>query len=359
MQQRTDCFIPLGDETQTGQTLRELRTDPHVNRIFLIGTSGKTEAGAETGDILHTDFLFSTQTLRLMAEHCQSEYLLFYTKTSPLKLGYQALNRLLGVAKDTGASLIYTDHYIVTPDGERKKNPVIDYQRGSLRDDFCFGSLLLFRSADLKAYFDRQEEIPAYRYAGLYDLRLFLSRTGTPFHLNEYLYTEIENDTRKSGEKNFDYVDPKNREVQLEMEQACTEHLKAIDAWLAPDEYNEIRFDAEDFPVEASVVIPVRNRVRTIEDAIRSVLTQQTRFPFNLIIVDNGSTDGTGEAIQRNTDDTRVIHLIPERDDLGIGGCWNLAVHHPQCGRFAVQLDSDDLYSSPHTLQTIVDAFYS
>ena len=204
-----------------------------------------------------------------------------------------------------------------------------------------------------------QENLHNYQYAALYDLRLFISREQLPLHVDEFLYTEVERDTRLSGQKQFDYVDPRNRARQVEMERACTRHLKALNAYLHGDEYDEVKFDEGKFAVEASVVIPVRNRERTIRDAIRSVLEQETSFHFNLIVVDNGSTDGTTEAIDEFKDDERVIHIIPERTDLGIGGCWNTAVHHPMAGRFVVQLDSDDLYSSPQTLQRMVNAFYA
>jgi glycosyltransferase involved in cell wall biosynthesis len=197
----------------------------------------------------------------------------------------------------------------------------------------------------------------SYRYAGLYDLRLKVSQKYPIVHINEYLYTEIDQDTRKSGEKLFDYVDPKNREVQIEMEQACTQHLKEVGAFLEP-RFEDVTFDQHFFEYEASVVIPVRNRIRTIRDAIRSVLMQKTDFKFNLIVVDNHSTDGTTEAIDEFKDDERLIHLIPDRDDLNIGGCWNLAVHHEKCGKFSVQLDSDDVYSGEDTLQKIVNGFY-
>ncbi|MCR4994895.1 MAG: DUF4922 domain-containing protein [Bacteroidales bacterium] len=330
-----------------------LRADECVDSVNLIGNP------------------FQTKALRQMASEASTPYILLYTKRFDLQLGYYALKRMLTVAEDTGASMVYADHRIQLPSGEVQMRPLIDCQLGSVRDDFEFGSLLLMRTCDVQAYFaqDRQRE---YLYAGLYDLRLFLSRKMLPVHISEPLYTEIETDTRKSGEKQFDYVDPRNRARQIEMERACTRHLKAIGALLAPDEFDEVKFDEEEFPVEATVVIPVRNRVRTIEDAIRSVLRQQTVFPFNLIVVNNHSDDGTGEAIERCIAYTtskgnpegeigenfkRLIHLKPTRDDLGIGGCWNLAVHHAECGRFIVQLDSDDLYSGPDTLQRIIDAF--
>lgn len=354
------CFLPFADEKEGQLTIETLRTDINVASVQLI------------------DNPFQTKSLRQMASETTAPYILLYTKCFDLQLGYHALTRMLTIAEDTGATMVYADHRIQLPTGEVQMRPLIDYQLGSVRDDFEFGSLLLMRTADVQAYF-QQERMREYQYAGLYDLRLFLSRQMLPVHVSEPLYTEIETDTRLSGQKQFDYVDPRNRARQIEMERACTRHLKAINALLAPDEFDEIKFDEEEFPVEATVVIPVRNRVRTIEDAIKSVLKQKTNFPFNLIVVDNHSDDGTGEVIddlQLMVDESRLlsksfdpssiiihqsfgqlIHLVPERDDLGIGGCWNLAVHHPLCGRFVVQLDSDDLYSGEDTLQRIVDAF--
>ena len=265
-----------------------------------------------------------------------------------------ALDRMVQIANDSNAGMVYSDHYQVIG-GEMRNSPVIAYQEGSLRDDFNFGSVLLYDSAALKKAVEGMNT--EYRFAGLYDLRLKVSKHSDIVHINEYLYTEIENDTRKSGEKNFDYVDPKNREVQIEMEQACTDHLKKTGAYLAP-QFKEVDFNKENFEYEASIIIPVRNRVRTINDAIESVLKQKTSFKFNLIVVDNYSTDGTTEAIDKFAFDERLIHIIPENKELGIGGCWNAGVHHPKCGRFAIQLDSDDIYSDENTLQKIVDAFY-
>ena len=331
------CFLPFADENEGQKTIDMLRSDDNVACVHLI------------------DNPFMTKSLRQMAETAETPYILLYTKRFDLQLGYHALTRLVTVAEDTEASMLYADHRIQLPSGEVQMHPLIDYQLGSVRDDFDFGSMLLFRTNNVQAYFT-QERLREYQFAGLYDLRLFLSRKMLPVHLSESLYTEVETDTRLSGQKQFDYVDPRNRARQIEMERVCTRHLKAIGALLAPDEFDEIKFDEDDFPVEATVVIPVRNRVRTIEDAIRSVLKQQTTFPFNLIVVDNHSDDGTGEVIE-TLKDSALIHLVPSRDDLGIGGCWNLAVHHPQCGRFVVQLDSDDLYSGTDTLQRIVDAF--
>jgi hypothetical protein len=262
---------------------------------------------------------------------------------------------MVNLADDSGAGMLYSDSLQIV-DGVKKVHPVINYQQGSLRDDFDFGSVLLFCSKALK---EAASAIKAnYSYAGLYDLRLKVSQQHEIVHINEYLYSEIETDHRKSDEKLFDYVDPKNRNVQVEMELACTDHLKEVGAYLAP-QFKEVVFDEADFPVEATVIIPVFNRVRTIEDAIHSVLKQACHFNFNLIIIDNHSTDGTTDVIRKYESDPRVIHLIPERFDLGIGGCWNVGVQDQHCGRFTVQLDSDDVYSDEHTLQTIVSAFYT
>jgi len=336
-----DCFIPYESAGQVAETERQLKADPNVSEIHFLRQGGPGQ----------------TDVLQWMAQRAREPYILLYTKFDALCLGFHALTRMLTVAEDTGAQLLYSDHYTLSPDGQRSAMPLNDCQLGSVRDDFQMGSLLLIRTDGLRDYV-AQASLPQYRFAALYDLRLFLSRRMLPVHMDEYLYTEVERDTRLSGQKQFDYVDPRNRDRQVEMEVACTAHLRAIGAYLPAGDFEEIDFSEGRFEVEASVVIPVRNRVRTIEDAIRSVLEQQTSFPFNLIVVDNLSTDGTTEAIRRFASDPRVVHLIPERDDLGIGGCWNLAVHSPHAGRFLVQLDSDDLYSSPSTLQRIVDAFH-
>ena len=350
------CFLPYVDAAQARPTIDALKAEPSVGRICLLAGAGADLSGVPDGcEVTEApDGINASSTMRAIAAAADSDYILLYTKHNKLVPGYHALERMLRVAADSGAGMLYADSYAVAPDGKRTAAPVIDYQEGSLRDDFNFGSLLLFRT---DAFRSAAAGIDTdYKAAGLYDLRLRLSRIAPIVHVNEYLYTDVQLDTRLSGEKIFDYVDPKNRGVQIEMEQACTAHLKAVGGYLEP-KFDKIEFGSEEFPVEATVVIPVRNRVRTIRDAIRSVLSQQTDFAFNLIIVDNHSTDGTTEAIDEFTD-PRVIHLVPERDDLGIGGCWNMAVDHAQCGKFAVQLDSDDVYSGPDTLARIVSAFY-
>ena len=331
------CFVPYIDESQAGKTLSALRNSQLVDKVVCLDEP-----------------VFKSETIRRIAAESNADYALVYTKTTTLELGYMALERLLQIAQDTEAGLVYADHYQVKG-GELVKAPVIDYQKGSLRDDFDFGSVLFFDAAALKESVQRMTE--TYQHAGLYDLRLKLSQRYALVHANEYLYSEVEEDNRKSGEKQFDYVDPRNRDRQIEMEKACTQHLKEIGGYLEPH-FKDIDFNQGEFEVEASVIIPVRNRAATIGAAIESVLKQQTKFKFNLIVIDNHSTDGTTEAIDAFKADGRVVHLVPERNDLGIGGCWNYGVNSAHCGKFAVQLDSDDLYKDEHTLQTIVDAFY-
>ncbi|HMT68480.1 MAG TPA: glycosyltransferase family 2 protein, partial [Bacteroidales bacterium] len=283
----------------------------------------------------------------------ESDYVLTYSKGFPLDMGNHALARMKQVCGDTGAGMVYSDYYEKKGDAIAP-HPVIDYQEGALRDDFNFGSVILYSGKafrDACARMDRE-----YAFAGLYDLRLKISQKYPLIHIPELLYTEVETDTRKTGEKQFDYVDPRNRAVQVEMEKACTDHLRCIGGWLPP-RFRDVSFD-DDFEYDASVVIPVRNRVKTIADAIRSVLGQKTKYRFNLIVVDNYSTDGTTEIIRSFAGDSRLVHIIPGRKDLGIGGCWNEAVFSDRCGRFAIQLDSDDLYIDDSVVTRIVDAFH-
>ena len=298
-----------------------------------------------------------TETLRSIAEAVAEKFMLIYTKNHPLEMGLFALDRMISVAEDTKADMVYADHYktVIAADGSktRRQAPLIDCQKGALRDDFDFGSVLLFRTASFRKAVREMER--DYEYGALYDLRL---RMKNIVHVNEYLYTEIETDNRLSGEKQFDYVDPRNRAVQIEMEEICTEHLKRTGGWLKPEFKDVPAFGQAGCPVTASVVIPVYNRIRTVKDAVESALSQECDFPYNVIVVDNHSTDGTTEVLEEMAaGDSRLIHLVPARHDLGIGGCWNVAVHHDACGEFAVQLDSDDVYSGPDTLTKVVAAF--
>lgn len=338
-----ECFMPSMSGEDISITVESFsRSDSFAGVTILSGVS-----------------LRSTETLRSIAEAISEKYILIYTKDHPLESGLFALDRIISIAEDTKADMLYADHYKVVTDSEgvthRKKHPLIECQKGALRDDFDFGSVLVFRSASFKRAVRAMDA--DYEFGALYDLRLRMKKI---VHINEYLYTEIETDDRKSGEKQFDYVDPRNRAVQIEMEKICTAHLKRIGAWLEPKfrdpDIND--FEAAAFPVTASVVIPVFNRIRTVKDAVQSALSQVCDFPYNVIVVDNHSTDGTTELLAGiAAEDERLVHIVPERHDLGIGGCWNLAVHDEACGEYAVQLDSDDVYSGPDTLQKIVDAF--
>ena len=339
-----ECFVPYMAGDEISVTVESFsRSESFTGVTVLSGVS-----------------LRSTETLKSIAEAVSQKFILIYTKDKPLEMGMFALDRILSIAEDTKADMLYADHYTSTvgEDGvERKfKHPLIDCQKGALRDDFDFGSVIVFRASSFKRAV-RAMEVD-YQWGALYDLRLRMKRI---VHINEYLYTEIETDSRKSGEKQFDYVDPKNRAVQIEMEKICTEHLKRIGAWLPPvfKDPEATTFGQHQFPVTATVVIPVFNRVRTVKDAVQSALAQECDFPFNVIVVDNHSSDGTYELLEELAQqDERLIHVVPAKHDLGIGGCWNLAVHHDKCGEFAVQLDSDDVYSGPDTLKKIVDAFH-
>ena len=358
MREKIDCFLPCDDLEAAEHTIKQLRGNKTIQHIFLLVTELLSAEDSKRFSDCHqilVDSLASSNTIMSIAENANADYALLQTKSRQLLLGERALERILRVASDSDAAMVYADHYDIL-EGQRKDHPVIDYQVGSIRDDFDFGSLWLVKTSLLHTFAMQAGETD-YHHAGLYALRLFLSRNGQMFHINERLYTEEELDTRASGVKQFDYVNPANREVQIEMEQAATAHLQEIAAKIDPSYYRRPDFNEQEFEYEASVIIPVYNREKTICDAVNSALTQKTSFKFNVIVVDNHSTDKTTELLQ-GFHDERLVHIIPKRTDLGIGGCWNQAINDDRCGRFAVQLDSDDLYSSPKTLQQIVDAFY-
>ena len=280
------------------------------------------------------------------------EYIFIVRRGVTVHPSANALHRMRQVARMTGASVVYSDYY-ERRDGLLSPHRLIDCSRGGvLRDDFDFGHLMLVDSRALESALASVQR--HYDYAAFYALRLALSRQGKVVHCPELLYTS---EGVSGGGSQFDYVDPRNRAVQVEMEQACTEHLKAVGAWLEP-EFRKVDLSGS-WPVEASVVIPVRNRVSTVADAVKSALSQEARFRFNVIVVDNHSTDGTTEVVASiAAADDRVIHIVPESDTLGIGGCWNRALTDSRCGKFAVQLDSDDVYSDTSVLTRIVDEFY-
>lgn len=357
MREKIDLFLPceyIDDAQNALSVLHEYKTVQHIH--FLVSADFAAHHQVPEGcTFVITDRLESSNTIVSIAENTDADYVMICTRHTTIGWGNNTLERFLRVADDTDAVMVYADHYKMV-EGKMEKHPVIDYQSGSLRDDFDFGSLWCIKAQALADYIaqpDREE----YQFAALYDLRLYLSRVGEIFHLNEFLYSEAELDTRKSGEKQFDYVNPRNREMQIEMEKACTQHLGKVGALIDTTFYRQPDFGEQDFEYEASVIIPVFNREKTVADAVKSALGQKASFKFNVIVVNNHSTDRTGEILDELKVDN-LIQIVPERTDLGIGGCWNEAINSSFCGKFAVQLDSDDLYSSPKTLQKIVDAFY-
>ena len=357
MREKIDLFLPceyIDDAQNALSVLHEYKTVQHIH--FLVSADFAAHHQVPEGcTFVITDRLESSNTIVSIAENTDADYVMICTRHTTIGWGNNTLERFLRVADDTDAVMVYADHYKMV-EGKMEKHPVIDYQSGSLRDDFDFGSLWCIKAQALADYIaqpDREE----YQFAALYDLRLYLSRVGEIFHLNEFLYSEAELDTRKSGEKQFDYVNPRNREVQIEMEKACTQHLGKVGALIDTTFYRQPDFGEQEFEYEASVIIPVFNREKTVADAVKSALGQKANFKFNVIVVNNHSTDRTGEILDELKADN-LIQIVPERTDLGIGGCWNEAINSSFCGKFAVQLDSDDLYSSPKTLQKIVDAFY-
>ena len=354
-----DCFVVYAGAETTLVTLKQLSEEPMVKNIYVLMT-GDEPCPFMGCKVIRVDNFLSSETVRKVAEAIKEPFALMCMKQTAITFGYQAIARMCQVANSVDSSVVYSDRYKVV-DGKPIKSPTMDFYYGSVRDDFDFGPVMLFTSSTFQKYLEENPHAD-YQYSGWYDLHLFSlrrKRTAALFHVREFLYTEEEQDLRKSGEKQFDYVDPRNREVQKERELVCTEHLKVIGSYIDPESIVDVSVERYDFDREASVIIPVRNRVKTIEDAIRSALSQRTTFEFNVIVVDNHSTDGTTKVIEELAKkDTRVVHIIPTREDLGIGGCWSLAFNDARCGRFAVQLDSDDLYSGTDTLQRIVDKFY-
>ena len=354
-----DAFVLYADADTTAVTLKQLKDEPLVRTIYVLmrGEEACPYGGCE---VIRIDDYRSSLTINKIVSALQAPYALVCTAMTSITFGYGAIRRMWSVASGVDSAVAYADRWVVK-NGETVKCPTMDFYYGSVRDDFDFGSVTLYKASTLREYINAFPQVN-YQYSGWYDLNLFCSRNQQQpslFHIREFLYTEEELDLRTSGEKQFDYVNPRNREVQKEREVVCTEHLKQIGAYIEPESIVDVLVERCDFDREASVIIPVRNRVKTIEDAIRSALSQRTTFPFNVMVVDNLSTDGTTEVIRKVAEeDTRVVHIIPTRKDLGIGGCWGLAFNDSRCGRFAIQLDSDDLYSGTDTLQRIVDKFY-
>jgi len=352
MEKLTVCIACLDVEAASFTGEQVLKSELVGKVIFLSMKHQKLPQ--KNIEIIHTERIFSTSALQKVKEKLNTNYLLFITAGSKIEIGYCCINRFLHVAQSARAGMVYSDYFEIN-EGKVEPHSLIDYQIGSIRDDFNFGSMLMFNSEVFKSCVDKMSR--DYSFAGLYDFRLKASRQSTILRIPEYLYSIEQIDFRKSGEKQFDYVDPKNRAVQIEMEEAATEHLKEINAFLEPN-FRELNLNEGGFENEASVIIPVKNRIKTISGAVQSALNQKTDFRFNIIVVDNHSSDGTTEILNKlYKENENIIHVIPERKDLQIGGCWNEAVNHNMCGRFAVQLDSDDLYKDENTLQKIINTF--
>ncbi|MBK8944762.1 MAG: glycosyltransferase family 2 protein [Ignavibacteriae bacterium] len=353
MKNKIDVFLPAFGNEILERTTNSLKNFEIINYINVF--TNDENFYPENCKILQSKNIFSSETIKLIAENSHTDFILFITKSIRIDFGKFSLERFLNVAKNTGAGIVYSNFY-ETKENQIIKHPTIDYQLGSLRDDFDFGPVLLINTNALKVAVKNFSE--NYNSAGLYNLRLAISEKYSIIRIPEFLYTTNEDDNIKSGEKMFDYVDPKNRQNQIEMEKVVTNHLKNIGAFLTP-EFQKLNFEEVNFTNEVSVIIPVKNRNKTISDAIKSVLNQKTKLTFNLIIVDNHSDDGTSEIIKSFAEnDKRVIHIIPQRKDLQIGGCWNEGILNENCGRFSIQLDSDDLYFNENTVQKIVDKFY-
>ncbi len=349
--------LPYNTESYFQSTLLQFIQSSLVKKI-IIAHGGDFSGEYEKCKGMKVDSLTSGKTINAIIGKLSTDFLLFINQAQSITFNQAALERFVSIANDTKAGMVYSDFYEVK-EGKRSEHPTIDYQLGSIRDNFDFGAVMLFSSAAIKKSVKKYGNLEKVERAGLYDLRLKVSVDHEIFHNQEYLYTKTESDTRKSGEKQFDYVDPRNQHVQKEYELVATEHLKNIGAYLKP-KFSNVLKSKEPFSVEASVVIPVRNREKTVGEAVNSVLSQKTDFNFNVIIVDNHSTDNTSNILRElSKKDSRVKHIIPHRQDLGIGGCWNEAVLSEHCGTYAVQLDSDDLYSGNDTLQKIVNVFHN
>ncbi|HLF19722.1 MAG TPA: glycosyltransferase family A protein, partial [Bacteroidota bacterium] len=305
-----------------------------VEKIFIVHDGSYTRSNPKCESIPSTGFS-SGKTIRRILDEVKSSYLLVVSQSQEIELGQAALERFLDIARQTGAGILYSD-YVEIKAGKRFEHPTIDYQTGSVRDGFDFGPVILFSTSAVKKAVKKYGMPQSARWAGWYDVRLKTSISSPVFRVQEFLSTKRESDIRKSGEKLFDYVDPRNKEVQKEMEQIFTQYLKNIGAYLKP-KFKRLPKDGSSFPVEASVIIPVKNRERTVTDAVNSVISQKTDFPFNVIVVDNHSADATTSILEGlSRKHSTVRHIIPSRNDLGIGGCWNEAVLSEHCGRFAV-----------------------
>ena len=339
----------------TNQINSYLSNNIFIEKIIVVS---KNKINDTSYTPIQTDYPFANETIRQIIKNSSTQYLLFVNGSRIIEISEEVITMYILSAEKLNTGIVYSDYYDIQ-DNNLIHHPLIDYQQGSVRDDFDFGYCYLIRSEIAKICLSNSNLfVSNLHYSGIYNLRLAISRQSDITRIAEPIYSVKMNTDEKSTNNLFAYVDPRNRDVQIEMEKVFTSHLKNISAFIPSENKKSVSFD-KSFTNEATVIIPVKNRVNTIQDAITSALNQKTKFNFNVIVVDNHSTDGTQQKIKSISErDIRVINIIPESSDLGIGGCWNQAIFHPQCGKFAVQIDSDDLYSDENTLQKIVDMFY-
>lgn len=324
-----------------------------ANDIYLVVSEPISDISIEY-NVIHTSSFASSAIFKKLIKQCKTEYLLLVTGQEEIQINNNFEKEFLKAAKKKNTGIVYSDFYDVELN-KKSEHPLIDHQLGSIRDDFDFGRILLLNRKAAEKFL---KQIENYNHAGLYSLRLSVSEDYSLIRVPEYLYTVIKKNDKRSGEKQFDYVDPKSSDTQIEMERVFTEHLKKTGAYLKT-RTKSVELNSTNFDHELSVIIPVKNRVKTIMNAVNSALKQKTDFAFNIIIVDNHSTDGTTKLLKSaSRNDSRILHIIPQEKDLEIGGCWNIAIEDRRCGRFAVQLDSDDVYKDDSTLKKIVDKFY-
>ena len=345
-------FVPYNGSVNILESLNSLRTSKLIEEVYLV--AGEDTEVPKSSQVLISDSIVSSKTLKAIAAETDSEYILILLTPDEITFGRFALNRFYEVAELTGAGLLYSDFYTLE-NNNLSANPLIDYQPGSIRDDFDLGNVVVIRKSALEQFVSGSE--PDLIHAGFYNLRLFISRNYDILRIPEFLYTIKTAADGQGDKKQFDYLNPHNRIPQVEMEEAATNHLKLIDAYLEPV-FSGVNLTDRDFAYTASVIIPVKNREKTISEAVNSAINQETNFPFNVIVVDNHSTDGTTEIVKELcSQHSRIIHIIPQSHSLNIGGCWNEAVFNEHCGKYAVQLDSDDLYADQHALQKIINVF--
>jgi len=352
------CLVALTPENTTG-LLDSLKQCQAIKQTALL-LAGQATAPAGAHTIIEASSFWSKSAIVDILnwfEQTRADYLLLCLSCAPL-LTSTGLQRLVNCCEDSGAVLAYSDYFDRRSDKSLHNHPLLDYQAGSLRDDFDFGPILLLNGKNLSSLGRTIEnETPDLQYGGWYDLRLRLCQLGQLLHLPEPLYQLPELGQLPTSQKLFDYVDPQNRAIQFELEQVATTYLKRIGACLAQP-VAAPREDGRTYPQKASIIIPVKNRAQTIGDAVESALSQKTTFDFNVIVVDNFSDDGTTQILaEKAKQDKRLVHLIPKSSDLAIGGCWNEAIYSNACGRFAVQLDSDDIYDGTSVLERVINEF--